>query len=139
MILIEICIALLMILFGYTALMKMLEYNNFVFQMRLSPLVLMRRFAPVLAVLVPLAEAVIVLALCLSAWRRIGLWASVVLLGVFEVYIAGMMLSGLKLGCACGGVVSWLSWPWHLTFNAAFMLIGTVALLGLYNKWPLRV
>ncbi len=35
MILIEICIALLMLLFGYTALSKLLEYDKFIFQMRL--------------------------------------------------------------------------------------------------------
>ncbi|WP_316811443.1 MauE/DoxX family redox-associated membrane protein [Pedobacter heparinus] len=133
MILIETCIALLMILFGYTALTKVLEYDKFIFQMRLSPLVLMQTLAPVLAVLLPLVEAVIVLALCVSAWRRKGLWASLILLGVFEVYIGGMLLSGLKLGCTCGGVLSLLSWKHHLFFNASFMFIGGIALWGMHN------
>ncbi|WP_316809976.1 MauE/DoxX family redox-associated membrane protein [Pedobacter heparinus] len=98
----------------------------------------MQTLAPVLAVLLPLVELLIVLALCLPGWRKKGLWAALILLGVFEVYIGGMLASGLKLGCTCGGVVNLLSWKNHLFFNATFMFIGTVALLGLYNRWPLR-
>ncbi|WP_316812843.1 MauE/DoxX family redox-associated membrane protein [Pedobacter heparinus] len=136
--LIEVCITLLVILFGYTALSKLLEYDKFIFQMRDSRLALMQAYAPVLAWLLPLIELLIVVALYLPGWRKKGLWAAVILLGVFEVYITGMMLSGLKLGCTCGGVVSGLSWKNHLFFNATFMFIGTVALLGMYNRWPLR-
>ncbi|WP_316813857.1 MauE/DoxX family redox-associated membrane protein [Pedobacter heparinus] len=132
------CTVLLGMLFMYTAVSKVLEYEKFIFQMRLSPLVLMQTLAPVLAVLVPLVEFVIVGCLLLPGGYKIGFKAAFVLLGVFEVYIGGMMLSGLKLGCTCGGVVSLLSWKGHLYFNAGFMGVAWLGMRGLGNKWPLR-
>uniref|UniRef100_UPI00397734A9 MauE/DoxX family redox-associated membrane protein n=1 Tax=Pedobacter heparinus TaxID=984 RepID=UPI00397734A9 len=68
----------------------------------------------------------------------VGYKAAFVLLGVFELYIGGMMLSGLKLGCSCGGVVSLLSWKGHLVFNAGFMGVAWLGMRGLAGKWPLR-
>lgn len=137
-ILIDICTGLLVLLFSYTTVSKMLEYDKFLFQMKRSPFPMMDIWAAILVWLVPLAEAVLVVLLLLPRWRRLGLKASIVLLGLFEVYISLMLLSGKDLPCSCGGVVSEMSWVAHLFFNAAFMLLAWLALQVIANKWPFR-
>uniref|UniRef100_UPI003977C927 MauE/DoxX family redox-associated membrane protein n=1 Tax=Pedobacter heparinus TaxID=984 RepID=UPI003977C927 len=69
-IVINTCTVLLVLLFFYTALSKVLEYEKFIFQMRLSPLVLMQRLAPVIGVLVILAELLVVWALLWPGWEK---------------------------------------------------------------------
>ena len=120
---------LLIVLFGYTALMKLWEHDKFVFQMRLSPTPLMGWAAPVLSWLVPIIELLIVTALLFDRCRVAGLYASLVLLAVFEIYITMMLLSGSKLPCTCGGIISRMSWTRHLWFNAACMLIAGVPII----------
>ncbi|WP_316814276.1 MauE/DoxX family redox-associated membrane protein [Pedobacter heparinus] len=136
--LIEICILLLVMLFLYTVSIKVLEHDKFIFQLRDSPLRLISFFAPVLAFVVPSFSAAIVVLLLLPGWSRVGLWAALVLLFMFELYIIVVLVSGLRLPCNCSGLHNELSWYGHLGVNAGFMFIGTVALLGLYNRWPLR-
>lgn len=127
-ILTEICIALLVLLFAYTSASKFLDHHRFVFQMGLAPLPLMKAIAPVLGWLMPGLEALIATGLLLERYRLRALYASVLLLLAFELYITGMLLSGLNLPCTCGGVISALSWKQHLVFNLFFILAGLTAI-----------
>lgn len=120
----EICTPLLVLLFSYTAFSKLLEHDKFIFQMNLSPFPLMPDFAVPLAWILPQVELVIVVLLLYPVYHRAGLIASIALLLVFEIYIAGMMFSGLKLPCTCGGIISKMSWGAHLAFNAFFILFA---------------
>lgn len=118
------CSLLLIMLFTYTALSKLLEQDIFVFQMKLSPVKFMAQWAAVLGWLVPLVELFIVGLLLIKNFRTAGLYLSFLLLLAFEIYITSMLLSGLSLPCTCGGVISRLGWKGHLVFNAAFMLLA---------------
>jgi putative oxidoreductase len=124
----EICIALLILLFAYTAVSKFLDYEKFVFQMRLAPLPMMRTIAPILGWLMPTIEIVIAVGLLMNKFRKTALFSSVILLILFEIYITGMLLSGQHLPCTCGGIISTMSWKQHLGFNALFILIGVTAI-----------
>jgi hypothetical protein len=124
---------LIILLFTYTAISKLIEYDKFVFQMGLSPFLPLRTFAPVLGWLVPIVELMIVLALLSQGWRRAGLRATLVLLFIFELYIGVMLLKGGQLPCTCGGVLSIMGWQAHLVFNAFFMLL---AFIGLAYRSP---
>ncbi|MBC8986681.1 hypothetical protein H9X96_12930 [Pedobacter sp. N36a] len=124
----EICAALIILLFAYTAVSKLLEYDKFIFQMKLSPLSLMAILAPFLAWVVPLFEIILVGFLLFPKVRKVGFIGSIILLTVFEVYILGMLVSGLHLPCTCGGIVSMLSWKGHLFFNAFFIAIAYLGL-----------
>jgi hypothetical protein len=127
----EICVALLILLFSYTAVSKFLDQYRFVFQMRLAPLPLMKSLAPVLGWLMPLIESLIVVGLLIPVYRLKALYVSVILLCSFEIYITGMLLSGLQLPCTCGGIISRMSWSQHLVFNAVFIGISFIAISGL--------
>lgn len=121
------------LLFVYTAASKFIDYENFRAVIGQSPLI--TRFAPVLAVVVPVAEIVIALLLVMPRYRRAGLYASFAIMTLFTVYIVVLLTLSEKIPCSCGGVISQMSWTQHLYFNIAFMLL---ALLGmwLYTKQP---
>lgn len=115
---------ILIVLFGYTAVSKILAYDKFVFQLRLVQMPIVALLAPLIGVLVPAVEMIIVWMLCKDNLRIKGLYASFLLLLVFEIYITVMLLSGEKLPCTCGGIISQMGWKTHLVFNAVFMIIS---------------
>ncbi|MDP9079028.1 MAG: hypothetical protein M3O71_16490 [Bacteroidota bacterium] len=123
---------LLILLFVYTATSKFLDYNKFVFQMRLAPVPLMKILAPVLGYFVPTIEMIIAISLATgffnSSMMLKGLYASVILLLIFEIYISIMLLSGSNLPCTCGGIISQMGWKQHLFFNSFFIIGGIVTI-----------
>ncbi len=121
------------LLFVYTAASKFIDYENFRAVIGQSPLI--TRFAPVLAIVVPVAEIAIALLLVMPRYRRAGLYASFAIMTLFTVYIVVLLTLSEKIPCSCGGVISQMSWTQHLYFNIVFMLL---ALLGmwLYTKQP---
>lgn len=131
-ILTQICVLLLCLLFVYTSASKFLDYDKFVFQMRLAPVPLMKIFAPMLGWLMPTIEISIAIALAMGmlipSIKIKALYASVILLSAFEIYIAIMLLSGSHLPCTCGGIVSQMGWKQHLFFNAFFILTGILSI-----------
>jgi len=121
--------ALLILLFGYTAISKILEYNKFVFQMRLAQMPIIAILAPLLGILLPVLELMIVWMLYKDSLRIKGFYASILLLFTFEIYISIMLLSGEKLPCTCGGIISQMGWKTHLLFNAVFMVISILPII----------
>lgn len=124
----EICAALIVVLFVYTAVSKVLDINRFISTMSVSPFPFMRIFAPALGWIIPIVEIAIAFFIISSKFQRIGFIASIILLLLFEIYIGSLLLSGLHLPCSCGGVVSKLSWKQHLVFNLLFIVISIIPL-----------
>lgn len=124
----EIVIFLIIALFAYTGANKLLDQSIFIFQMRLSPAPYMKILAPYLAWLIPVSELIVVFLLLFEKSRLIGLYSALALLVTFEIYILAMLLSGKDLPCACGGVVSLLSWKQHILFNGFFIAIDLLAI-----------
>jgi len=129
-----ISVGLLILLFTYTSISKILEQHRFIFQMRLSPFVLVKNYAPFWGWVIPLIELSIVSGLLVAKFQKTALIGSLCLLLVFEAYIVGMLLSGLDLPCACGGVIKFMSWQVHVIFNALFITINFIALRTFKNK-----
>jgi putative oxidoreductase len=123
------CIALIVLLFTYTASSKFMDHHRFVFQMGLAPVPFIKHIAPFLGWFIPILEASLVVGLLTDKYRRISLLGSFMLLFSFEIYIIAMMLSGLSLPCTCGGIISQMGWKQHLIFNAVFMAITLLSLL----------
>jgi hypothetical protein len=132
----EIVIFLILLLFAYTSCQKVIEHQQFVFQLSLSPVPFMKTLAPYLGWIIPLTEIVIIVALLIEKTRIYGLYASLTLLISFELYITYMLLSGLDLPCACGGIIALMSWKQHILFNAFFIGISVLA-IKLYRKTAL--
>lgn len=111
--------SILILLFAYTAISKLLSFDRFRAVLRKAPL--MGLGADVVAWMVVLIEAAIVLLLLFPATRLKGLTASLLLLSVFTVYLVWMLLFAPQLPCSCGGVIGALSWKAHVGLNAGLL------------------
>lgn len=122
---------LFILLFVYTAVSKFLDYENFRAVIGQSPLI--TKFAPVLAIVVPVAEIVIALLLVVPSWRRAGLYASFAMMVLFTAYIIVLVTMSERIPCSCGGVISRMTWKQHLYFNIVFVLLALSG-MWLYTK-----
>jgi len=109
-------------LFVYAATTKLLDYYNFQFGLTESPFI--SPFANILAWAVPASELIIAALLVIPALRLAGLYASLLLMSLFTIYIAAMLLFGSDIPCSCGGVLEEMSWGMHIVFNSVFVLLS---------------
>lgn len=114
----EIVSALLILLFSYAALSKLLQYDSFKFQLHKSPFV--TDMSGWIAWSLPVSELIISLMLLFKTTRMIGFYASFFLMLVFTGYIYAMLNFSPFVPCSCGGVLSRMSWEQHFYFNLLF-------------------
>lgn len=117
--------SLLLFLFGYTGISKLLDIENF--RASLSRIPFIEKGAAALALAVPMAELVVVLLLFFPATRLKGLYGAAGMLSLFSIYLIGMLWLAPQLPCSCGGVISGMGWWAHLGMNGlliAFTVIG---------------
>ena len=129
--LLEIICALFVILFIYTGLNKLLDYNGFKFQVGRSPY--LQNFSRPVALLLPPGELLIALALILKRTRLAGFYASFFLMSLFTGYVAIMLSLSYYLPCSCGGILQALSWQEHLVFNITFTILAVAGALLQYQ------
>ena len=136
--LITVTVIATLLLFMYTAVSKLLNYDLFVFQMQLVPSDWLSTWAPFLGRAVPIIELVLVLLLYLNKTRLWGLIGSLTLMLSFEAYIAWMKImeiqTGMRLPCTCGGIVSQMGWTTHLFFNGIFILLLSLSIYFLQTR-----
>jgi uncharacterized membrane protein YphA (DoxX/SURF4 family) len=118
---------LLVLLFSYAAISKMLEFHKFAGQLRSSPL--LQPISGILTWLIPASELYAVILLLVPYWRRSGLLMAAIIMTAFTLYISVMLLFFDKLPCSCGGVFERMSWSQHLIFNIAFTVLAFAGLL----------
>jgi hypothetical protein len=124
---IETSIFLYSVLFLYTAVSKLTDFDTFKEQLADSPIV--GHSSSLVSILVPGTEFLIVLLLLIPRWRLKGFYLALALMVAFTVYIIVLMSISDKLPCSCGGIIASLSWPQHIVFNSAFILLASWGLL----------
>ena len=122
---IEIISALLLFLFIYAALSKLLDFGKFKYQLSQSPFI--TNISRWVVWVIPLGEIFISILLIIKRTRLAGLYISFFLMLLFTGYIFIMLRYSSYLPCSCGGVLSEMSWKQHFVFNLAFT---GLALLG---------
>ncbi len=139
---IDIICILLITLWIYTAMSKLMDFA--VFKVQLSRQAFISGYATLFAWLLPLIELVAAMLLMFSITRKAGLLLSFSLMTVFTAYI-GMIAFGIveKTACSCGGVLSSLGFKEHFWFNLFFLALSG---LGLYlnskinlDKWKFLI
>jgi uncharacterized membrane protein YphA (DoxX/SURF4 family) len=118
---------LLVVLFLYTGISKLMEYTVFKEQIAASPI--LAPVAPFVAWALPLTEFIVAVLLFIPAWRLRGLYASFVLMLMFTGYVIALVSFSKELPCSCGGVLQEMSWSQHIVFNSVFTLLALVAAL----------
>jgi hypothetical protein len=125
--LIEIICALLIFLFIYTGVSKLLDYQTFRRQLGQSPFI--TSYASILAWALPLGEIIIAGMLSFNRSRLPGLYLSFFLLCLFTFYLTAMLQLSYYIPCSCGGVLQSLSWQAHIVLNIGFILLATAGTL----------
>jgi len=126
-VILEIICFLLILLFSYAGLSKLINIGTFKYQLGRSPFV--TNIAVTVAWILPIIELTISILLVIKKSRLIGLYASFFLMLLFTGYIYAMLHYSYYVPCSCGGALSMMSWNQHLIFNIFFSLI---ALAGIF-------
>jgi len=129
----EIICNLIILLFIYAAVSKLLDYETFKLQLGKSPFI--NEFSGVAAWALPVVEVFVGLALAFSKTRLIGLYASLFLMTMFSAYIYTMLHYSYYIPCSCGGILSKMGWSTHLWFNIGFVLLSIFGIFLEANKY----
>jgi len=120
--------ALLILLFLYASVSKMLDFDRFIGEMNNQPFP--NSWTPFLVWTVPSLEIAIALALMFERARMAALIASLVLMTLFTLYTGSVLLHFFSyIPCSCGGVIRKLSWPQHLVFNLFFVALSIIGII----------
>jgi len=123
----EFLTAILMVVFLYTGLSKLLDFNAFVLSMRFQHLP--GWITTPLIYTLPAIEIAIAAILIPDKTRVTGLYAYLVLMTGFTLYAAAVLLHLFpNAPCACGGVLKGLGWGPHFLLNLLLLILATVAL-----------
>jgi len=132
-VIVHIISALLILLFTYASFSKLVDVKTFTGQMNNQPMP--NWMTPYLVWGVPSIEIVIVAALMLDRTRKIGMWASFLLMSAFTVYVSLAVFKVFdRVPCSCGGVLNKMGWTEHLYFNLFFNLISLWAIFLMRNR-----
>jgi len=130
---IEIVAALLVLLFVYTALSKLLDLQEYRHQM--DSQVFPKNLKHLLFWLIPILELITAMLLVIARTRLAGFFAAAVLLIIFTAYIGLVLLHYFKsIPCSCGGVLKILNWHSHLFFNLFFLLLSILGIVNTYRE-----
>lgn len=118
---VEIISFMIILLFVYASLIKLIDHDKFVIQLGQSPILM--AFAGWVAWLVPSAELAIALLLSFYKTRLIGFLFSYIMMVIFSAYIIIILNYAEKIPCSCGGILEKMNWSTHLIFNIAFVIL----------------
>ena len=124
---IEAITAVLLILWIYTGLNKLIHYDKFSFETGRSPF--LQHVAPLVAITIPTAELLIAALLIFKQTRAAGLYASLFLMTLFTGYVYIMLHYAYDLPCSCGGIIELLTWEQHFIVNFMLTLLTAIAIL----------
>jgi uncharacterized membrane protein YphA (DoxX/SURF4 family) len=115
---VEVISAVLVFLFIYAAVSKLLDFDKFKYQISQSPFI--TNISRFVVWAIPIGELLISVALVVRRTRSAGLYSAFFLMLLFTGYIFIMLRYSPYLPCSCGGVLSGMSWKQHFVFNLAF-------------------
>ena len=131
----EICSYLLVLLFTYAGIIKLLDVEQFTFELSQSPL-LPAFSVPLVAHLLPAAEVITALLLVFEKTRTWALYISFFIMFIFTVYLIALVGLFDNVPCACGGILGKISYPTHIMFNVFFTGVALAGCLLDEKKIP---
>lgn len=121
-------IVLLLAIFFFTGMDKIWHHNTFVIMLKRQPLPLW--MLDVLEWGVPIAEMAVVLLLVIPQARLLGLWSAAIMMLAFTGYTIYAATEPYGyVPCACGKLMSSLSWAGHTWVN---MILTALAGVGIW-------
>jgi len=114
------------ILFLYTGISKLMEFDIFQEQLDDSPV--LGPIAPLITFGLPAVEFIVSFLLFMPRYRLKGLYASLILMSAFTIYVVALLSFSTHLPCSCGGIMEELSWKGHLIFNCTSILLALIGI-----------
>lgn len=125
-IIIDVISILFILLFVYAGVTKLLDYSQFVIQLKKSPLLV--DISDWVSWMVPLIEIVIAFLLIFTRSRLAALYTSLTLMLTFTFYIITILNYSEKIPCSCGGILEKMGWTEHLIFNSIFCVLAIIGI-----------
>jgi len=120
-------IAILVILFAYSGMVKYTDYNGFTSAMYNQPF--SQSLTELLIYTLPVTELITSVLLVVNFTRLAGIIVALLQMIVFTVYTAMVLLNYYDaVPCACGGFIQDLSWQQHLLLNVSLTCLCIIAL-----------
>lgn len=126
-IILELICLLLVLLFVYAGVSKILDFENFQIQLAQSPL--LSSFAGIISWGVIISELLISVLLLIKKARITALYFSFGMMIMFTTYIYIILNYSSFIPCSCGGILEKLNWKEHLVFNIFFVVLCGTAIL----------
>jgi hypothetical protein len=120
----KIITALLVLLFAYAAISKLMDYHKFSHYLGRSPV--LSPFATQIAWIIPAIELLTVGLLLYKKTRLKGMYGSLFLMVLFTGYLFIILNFSNKVPCSCGGILQGLTWKTHIVFNICFLILALV-------------
>lgn len=118
---------LIILMWFYAATSKLLSYQEFRISMSNQPLP--HFLQTTLIYTLPATEIAVAVLILFRRTQQLGLILSLFLMVAFTVYISLGLLNALKwVPCSCGGILQQMTWPTHLVFNLAYIIIILIAI-----------
>lgn len=124
---IEVMAGLFVLLYLYTAIMKLRGIPLFIGSMSHVPLI--QAHANLLSGLIPAMELAVSVFLIIPGTRFYGLVMATGLMAAFTFYVSYILISPEKLPCSCGGIIEQLGWVGHLFLNGSLLLGGALSIV----------
>ena len=120
--------ALLIVMWTYASLSKLVEFSAFTAQLEKQPLP--DWSIPILRWTLPVVELMTAWFISRKRILHFGIIMSTLLITAFTGYVI-LALSGSfgNIPCSCAGIISQLHWKGHLVFNVFFLVIGLIGIL----------
>jgi hypothetical protein len=128
----DILAGLFIILFVYSALSKLQDFEKFSVELGKSPI--LNAFSGPVSIFIPMIEIVISAMLVIKRFQYIALYLSFCLMVVFSTYIVLILKFSAYIPCSCGGILQNMTWTQHLIFNIGFVFLGLIAVLIYPNR-----
>lgn len=133
---VDILVYLFILLFVYTATSKIYGFREFNSVLYSIPLFGSAHF--ILAVLIISLQLVIGFLLIIPSTKSLGLYATLILLVIFTVYLIYMVSFAATLPCSCAGISANLTWKNQIWLNIILIVLAGFGILtNQYKKQPL--
>lgn len=123
----EIVVILLIVVFAYPGMNKLLEIKKFEEQLSFSPL-LPDAITPYLAWIIPILLLTLAGLLLIRRLRPIVLKVYIGLMGLFTLYIIAILTVASFIPCSCIGFSDRLSWKQQLFMNVIILILSLFTL-----------
>jgi len=121
-------------LFLYTGASKLMDVHVFKEQLTSSPL--LGPLAGIITWALPIGEILLAIALFIPSLQLKGLYATLILMGFFTVYVTVILFMDSHLSCSCGGIIEELSPKEHVLFNSACVVLSCIGIAVARRKEP---